>query len=85
MGNYLSTYLWWLELGPFLRGFISSLSGLYTCGRDCLDTERVSYLMPQHAELQHTLDTQSHHAVEEKRESALRLPIASYSVLMGVH
>ena len=27
--------------------------------------------LPQYAELQHTLDTQSNHAVEENRESAL--------------
>ena len=31
------------------------------------------------------LDTQSNPAVEEKRESALWLPIASHSVSMGVH
>ena len=38
--------------------------------------------LPQHAD---TLDKQLNHAVEENRESALGLPIASHSVPMGVH
>ena len=38
--------------------------------------------LSQHAELQHTLDTQSKPSVEEKRESALWLPIASHNVSM---
>ena len=41
--------------------------------------------LAQYGELQHTLDTQSSHAVEEDRESALWLPIAWHSVPMGVH
>ena len=39
--------------------------------------------LPHYAELQHTLDTQSNHAVEKKRESAQWLSIASHSVPVG--
>ena len=41
--------------------------------------------LAQYAELQHTLDTQSNHSVEENRETALWLPVASHSFPMGVH
>ena len=41
----------------------------------------VAVPLPRYADLQHT---QSKHAAEENRESALWLSIASYSVLMGV-
>ena len=34
---------------------------------------------------QHPHDTQSNHALEEKKENALWLPIASHRVPMGVH
>ena len=39
----------------------------------------------RYAELQHTLDSKSSHAVEEKRETVLWLPVASHSVPMGAH
>ena len=39
----------------------------------------------QYGEWQHTLDTQSNHAVQEQRESTLWQPIASQSVPMGVY